>query len=582
MPVKTSNIIFLLLISSFVFGQKNKDPKLNLNIKDKPVRELLLQIEEQTQLIFSFNTELINRDSIVTYFAENKSIEKVISELFFEDIKAKIIGNHIVLLENSKNRGNNKKIEPQIIHFSGNVICARNSLPISNANVYDISTRETVLTDSSGQFEIDIISNIYLRNYNIAKSGYRDTIISIDIRMQKQIEVKLMPLLVAIVKIEPKESNLLPVEQKSKFMMGVVPEEALITSENLHYISEKRIAQISFIPTVGTNMKSSGVIRNNVSVNVLAGYNGGVNGVEIGGLVNIIDRDVVGLQAAGLSNIVAGKTKGVQVAGLFNKTKESVRGGQIAGLINFNSNRLSGIQISGISNITKGKTDGAQISGIHNFSKENMNGTQVSGVLNQARKEMNGLQVSIVNYGKANNGLQLGLINVSDSSRGIAIGLFNYVKNGYRAVELSGNEIFYTNLKFKSGARHFYTIYSLGMRPNDVNFYGFGFGFGSNFDVFKKFSLSIDATSNYVHETENQEEVLNLTNRLDISIDYKITKNISFNFGPSYNLHISQLKDEETGQFTSDITTSPFYNQASGQNLIQMWIGGSIGFRCQF
>ncbi|RLD57546.1 MAG: hypothetical protein DRJ05_09520, partial [Bacteroidetes bacterium] len=82
MPVKTSNIIFLLMISSFVFGQKNKDPELNLNIKDKPVRELLLQIEEQTQLIFSFNTELINRDSIVTYYSENKSVEKVISELF--------------------------------------------------------------------------------------------------------------------------------------------------------------------------------------------------------------------------------------------------------------------------------------------------------------------------------------------------------------------------------------------------------------------------------------------------------------------------------------------------------------------
>src|SRR5690606_15194551 len=116
-----------------------------------------------------------------------------------------------------------------------------------------------------------------------------------------------------------------------------------------------------------------------------------------------------------------------------------------------------------INNFGNENVDGAQIGGIVNGVNRNLNGVQIAGIVNTVRSDMRGLQVSLFNQAKTNKGLQVGLINVSDSSNGAAIGLFNFVKHGYKALELSANEVFFLNLTFKSGADHFYTIYSLGL-----------------------------------------------------------------------------------------------------------------------
>ena len=354
-----------------------------------------------------------------------------------------------------------------------------------------------------------------------------------------------------------------------------------------HNIVEKRIAQISFLPTIGTNLKSSRMVSNCFSLNVLAGYNGGVNGLEIGSLVNLIDNNVKGVQIAGLSNIVAGKTTGLQIAGLSNTNKGSVTGLQIAGLSNIVAGKTKGLQVAGLSNIVAGKTTGLQIAGLQNVNKEKVVGVQIAGISNYLLDTLKGVQISgILNKTKQNNGLQIGLINVSDSSQGIAIGLVNYVKNGYKSIEVSANEIFYTNIKYKMGTKQFYTIYSLGVRPNNLEFYGAGLGFGSNINVYKKISLSIEATSTYVHEIKNQnsdsDSDLNLNNRLDLSLDYKLQKNLYLFIGPSLNVHVSELKDKNSNEFSSNITSSPFYSESNNNTLVQMWIGGSFGLRYSF
>ena len=59
-----------------------------------------------------------------------------------------------------------------------------------------------------------------------------------------------------------------------------------------------RPVQISFVTPLGTNGMESWKVINNFSLNMFAGYNGGVQGVEIAGFHNQIKEDVVGLQIA--------------------------------------------------------------------------------------------------------------------------------------------------------------------------------------------------------------------------------------------------------------------------------------------
>lgn len=640
--VKINSLLLFLLLNSFLFGQ-NKNVKLELDIDNQPVRVLLKQIETQTKLRFSYNTSLIDRDSLVSYKSITKSPEAVILELFSKRIKAKIIGRHIVLLENKKVK-KDKKSESQFVHFSGSLINARNNKPVINASIYDISTRETVLSDSLGQFKISVLSNSALKNYSIAKLAYHDTIVSIDIRTETSVELKLMPISDRVDKLVPKSNNHIPIEQKSEFLMGIVSKEVLITSENLDYIYEKRLAQVSFLPVLGTNLTASGIIENKFSLNILGGYNGGVKGVEIGGLFNVVDNNVLGFQVGGLSNLVAGKTTGMQVAGIVNKTKKQVEGLQLAGIVNWSSDSLIGMQVAGISNLlgdkmtgfqiggisnnNAGETEGVQIAGIVNVCKGSVRGFQLGGIANQVKgefrgvqiggvvnqlkseltglqisgisnhnlgktvglqiagiynsveSEMNGLQLAYINSAKVNNGIQLGFINVSDTSNGVSIGLFNYVKNGYRALELTGNEVTYANLTFKSGARHFYNIYTAGTTLSDLPIRSVGLGFGSNFTVYKKLSTSLDLTTNYISKTNQVVEDINFITKLAVSFDYKITEHLAFVLGTSYNIQISNFETDGADYYQLDLPT--LYEQKSEQSYSKMWIGGEFGLRYIF
>ncbi len=58
--------------------------------------------------------------------------------------------------------------------------------------------------------------------------------------------------------------------------------------------------QITFITPMGTNGTLSPKVTSNLSLNVVAGYNGGVEGVEVGGFANVLEYDMKGGQFADL------------------------------------------------------------------------------------------------------------------------------------------------------------------------------------------------------------------------------------------------------------------------------------------
>lgn len=609
--MKKVSLLWLFLVSFSVFAQKLD---ITVSVNQKPIRVLFDRIEEQTNYQFSYNTTLINADSVITYSSTNKRIEKVISDVFDKRIQAKIIGKHIVLLRSKKAENLNEKNHPELTSFKGRVLDARSNQPVSEASVYDIYSRKSVLTNATGNFEI-LIDKGNAKNFNIAKSNYRDTVISVNVKEENEIVILLLPM---TARIDVSSTNVkdIVLEDNSGFVRTVVPHEGLVTAQNLGDVTERRLFQVSAIPNYGTNMAASGVIENNVSLNILGGYNGGVHGVEVGGLFNILSRNVYGVQIGGLSNVVEGSVngvqiggiinfvgdtiKGVQVGGISNVVKGSVHGVQIGGIqnhnfkkmkgfqlggiLNWTQDTLYGMQLAGISNNVKGEVIGLQLAGIQNMSTKNMRGAQISGITNHAFANMNGFQLSFVNIAKVNNGLQFGFVNLADSANGIAIGFFNFVKNGYHPIEIFGNEVLYTNVAFKSGTDKFYTQFTAGFRPDDPELFGLGYGFGTKINTWKWLSISLDATGTFVNESEldsNYIWELNILNRLDLTLDFNIGK-FSILAGPALNVHVSQLGFEESGDFTTQLAQNPFYTEVTDGTQIQAWWGAKFGLRYSF
>jgi hypothetical protein len=627
--VKKFNLVIFLFFALQVSAQKPKNFIVDVTVKEQPIHDLFTQIEEQLALKFSYNTRLINADSVITY-SGLKTVKKVVFDIFDKRIQAKMVGNYLVLLDGKKAIKASNKAHPNIISFTGVIRNKETSKPIPNASIYEISSRQTVLSNSSGEFKL-VLEKGDAKNFSVAKINYTDTLISVNLKEKNSVIIYLNPIIKPMT-FSTSSSEKAILKDSNTFIKKMVPKEGQLASVNLMAIDEVNLWQVSVIPTVGTNMKASGIVTNRMSFNLFGGYNGGVNGVEVGGLLNILTRDMKGFQVAGLTNQVQGTTYGFQMAGIHNRAEKKLIGLQMAGISNFLHAGILGMQVSGISNIVNGtfggfqvagiqnhvtknfkgfqlagtwnwaedsligfqvagianiirsSVSGFQLSGIHNLSIKDVNGVQLSGFYNHTSGTLKGAQISITNYAKTNNGLQIGLINIADSANGIAIGLFNFVRNGYHPLEVFGNEVLYTNIAFKSGVDAFYTTWSVGLRPSNPEVFGIGFGIGSRINTWKWLSISIDLSFTAINEKEITNGYiweLNVLNRADITLDFNIGRFTAF-AGPALNYHVSQMGYNETGVFNTDIAIDPFYTQVYGQTQVQSWWGGKAGLRYDF
>jgi Caspase domain len=146
---------------------------------------------------------------------------------------------------------------------------------------------------------------------------------------------------------------------------------------------------------------------------------------QIGGVANIATGPSPGVQIAGVTNMHRAGNAGLQIGGVFNWTTGSSRAGQIAGVGNWSGGSVDGFQLSGILSLTAHDLRGLQIGGISSHVRGDMRGMQISGIYNHTSGAVSGGQIGLLNIGGAVSGAQLGLVNVARRIDGMQLGLVN-------------------------------------------------------------------------------------------------------------------------------------------------------------
>ncbi len=347
--------------------------------------------------------------------------------------------------------------------------------------------------------------------------------------------------------------------------------------------------QVTFFTPLGTNGVNSTRFANIFSLNIIAGVNGGVDGFELGGIVNIDEGYVKGVQVSGFGNIVSGPVDAVQIAGFGNINSGYTEGLQGAGFVNIVGDSAKAFQIAGFGNVSAG-LEGAQVSGFGNLSEKvvgfqgtgfmniakETNGAQAAGFMNIA-EDLDGVQIAgFLNVANKVKGLQLaGFINICDSIDGIPIAPISIVrKGGYRRFEFWGNETFFLNTSFKIGIKDFYTVFTLGHKPGFSEFqWGFGFGAGKTIQTGEKNSLDLEAHVYNVYTDLWRSWEYNQLNQLRVSFNYQIAEHFSIFAGPTFNILISEYAD-------SAEKISPSWSwKISRRNKVRGWFGFNLGFR---
>ena len=563
MAVNRFGLVFLGLLLHNLLPAQNNQEKVSISFQGLGVAEALLQLDEVTEKRLSFNPQILPDKTLNEHF-DQTTPETILRVILGEGYDLKSIGDYLIILKK-------KALQKTKTSFriEGGITDAETGEQLEDVSIYEVNTLRSTISDQYGNFKLKA-RTIDLATFAISKAQYVDTIIYVDRLETFDGTIKLK---------RRRRNKTLRVfrEQATSLSRSLVN---IFTSDKNRLVAtnvglvDRRLAQLSLVPGLGTNLKLGSQITNSFSMNMIAGYAYGVKGVEIGGVYNIDREEVKGFQVAGVGNTVGGEVKGVQVGGAINTTQDFVKGIQIAGVINVASDSVRGLQISGVSNKTK-QLRGLQIGGLSNHTRD-MTGLTIAGAANTSRN-LKGVQISgFVNTANRVRGMQLGVINIADSvDSGIQLGILNFSRNGLLSPLIYADEVQPFNAALRTGLNYFYTILSVGINPDEYWSYGMGFGSKLFLAKGKKVFLNPELENLNLQDANGSEGTYNMRIRFQLKLGYQLFKRLAFSGGPSINYLLTNDLDE-AGNPVLDIANNPFYTR-EGSTFQQMWIGYSFG-----
>ena len=611
--MKTTYIFLLLLLFSLAGFCQSKpasvlERKITVEMNDETIEAVLTEISRQAETTFSYNPESLDASRKISISVEKQTVRFAMNTIFDGSVSCRERGKFIILQKIREKKEKPAIVEGYLTNDQGNLL--------SDATVYNAEYKTAVTTNEYGYFRMELNPKKSPDTLKISKRGFEDAL--------------LMPVpgktTFVNLALPGDSKNSSSTDSSYFFPPRLVSRRLQVNSSNVKE-TFNRVFQLSIVPHVGTNSLLSGSTSNLFSLNILGGYVESVKVLEAAGVVNIVRRDAGVCQFSGLGNFVGGKFNGIQASGLLNVTRKNFSGFQSAGISNTTIGNFNGLQASGVMNLTLGNLNGTQFSGLLNSSRQECTGVQASGMMNYApevrgaqitgvlnvAKKTNGAQLSgilnqskicrgaqitgiinsadtmkgaqitgIINRAKYIKGVQMGVVNIADSCSGAQIGLFNFCRKGYHQIDIYATETFYTNIAYRGGTKHFYTILMAGYDPRTVGnsaLYTFGAGFGTSFGNRPKLNYDLDLLSQQVSLGSMNEEI-NMLYRLGFGVNYKMARNIALTLGLTYNFY---LVDSSSPDFETTFSKLPPYfisNETAGTNRnLKTWIGFKAGVR---
>ncbi len=431
MAAKYYLVLLFFLVLTTGFSQNPLDKRLSIKVENETTGVVLEKIQILGGFYFSYNSKLIDVNKLVTYTAYNEQVIDLLNGIFGKKYEYKHRGSYIIIQEAKP-----VLVKKKEVVFKGKVSSSVDSSQLQNVTIYEIDELKSTSTDENGDFDLVISTEKVESKVLIVKENYYDTIISSADLADTNLKIFLRPLIDSI-------KSKFTYKLDSTFWTKTFDTKKVKDVMDNVSLTEFKDFQLSLLPYIGTNGKFSGKITNKFSLNLLGGYAYGLNGLEIGGIFNILKDTMRGAQIAGVGNVVGGKTTGAQFAGVFNVNYGDVIGAQFGGVFNTTAQTLKGVQAAGVFNTANNIEDGTQIGGVFNRTKDIKNGVQIGGVFNKSQSIENGTQIGGV-FNKAKdikNGVQIGgVFNKSQSiDNGTQIGgVFNKAKNIYNGLQVSG------------------------------------------------------------------------------------------------------------------------------------------------
>ncbi|PKK36143.1 hypothetical protein BWI96_12040 [Siphonobacter sp. SORGH_AS_0500] len=551
-------LYLLTLVSQRCLGQDLLSKTVSISAQQQRLAQVLQRVGQQGGFSFSYNSHLFNQDSLVSIRVHRQTVNYVLHQLLGDRFLYKQTGNYLIIQLN---------ITEKFYNVSGTILDQETGEKVELASIYDKTRLLATSSNDQGHFRLRLKAQKTTPLFTVSRLGYHDT--TLVIPPDENVNIRIKPKSVYLQEVTVNQHS---GGENSWLGRRLLSRRLRSQSQNLSQFFVNLPYQVALTPGLSSRGRLSTQIVNTVSINLLGGYNAGVNGVEVAGVFNITKNNVRSLQVAGLFNLVGGSVRGVQIAGLHNNIMDTLKGLQLSGVHNFSQRNLGALQLAGVMNVTRQAEHSLQIAGLSNHIKRGSSVLQIAGLFNSHSGENARIQIAgLYNYAHHLKGFQIGIINQADSSSGASIGLVNLTKNGKKTFSLSANELVPLQLEFKSGTPHFYTVLIAGYSPAyQRKLFTFGLGIGSEFTLSDHFDFAVEFSSQSTYQG-SWSQLGNLY-RLQPILRWKKTKHLAFITGPTASLYHS-------GQtvFAAPYLADPAQHLPSAKvGMGRVWLGGQF------
>ena len=270
--------IFLIFLSWKGISQSSVpllDRNVALSFTEVPLQEVLFTLSEQADFNLSFNSDVIPSGSMVSYDCKGKKLSEILPSILPTQVDIKTSGNNVILLKKPT-----KPIKKKEILVQGTIIDSKSGEPIMEVTVLEIYGSQSVLTDTLGNFKLQLYHKKPELVLSISKTGYKDT--SVVLLPTSQTVKLTMSKVERFKEIQPDLLGSIPIKNVEAYTISklTLPRFLLTHTENIQGYSKKKF-QLSLTPGTSTNLNIAGTIKNETSINLIGGYSYGVEGVEV-------------------------------------------------------------------------------------------------------------------------------------------------------------------------------------------------------------------------------------------------------------------------------------------------------------
>jgi TonB-dependent starch-binding outer membrane protein SusC len=168
--------ITVLQVSANVYSQTS----VTLDIREKPIREVLKTIEQQTEIRFFFSDDLLAMNNLINLKADDKNIISVLDEMFLESpLTYKAYENNLIVIMPRN------LLQQKIIT---GIVSDKSGAPLAGVNIVAAGTAVGVISGADGRYSIDVPLNAKSLTFSFIGMETQD----IDIGTRTSVNVTLL------------------------------------------------------------------------------------------------------------------------------------------------------------------------------------------------------------------------------------------------------------------------------------------------------------------------------------------------------------------------------------------------------